>query len=66
LAEYDEMEGIAWSWQNIDRAIVKAPLALETVGARPRDKGKKGDQTKLDRRRECHPAVLSREWGVPV
>ncbi len=27
LAEYDELEGIAWKWQSIDGAMVKAPLA---------------------------------------
>jgi putative transposase len=42
LAEYDELEGIAWAWQSIDGAMVKAPLALETVGPNPTDRGKKG------------------------
>ncbi|HEV2416207.1 MAG TPA: IS5 family transposase [Terriglobia bacterium] len=41
LAEYDEMEGIAWDWQSIDGASVKAPLATECVGANPTDRGKK-------------------------
>ena len=27
LAEYDELEGIAWRWQSIDGAMMKAPLA---------------------------------------
>jgi transposase len=61
LAEYDEMEGIAWSWQSIDGATVKAPLALEAVGANPTDRGKKWDQKKSSRRREWNPAVVSRE-----
>jgi transposase len=30
-AEYDDMEGIAWRWQSIDGAMVKAPLAQEAV-----------------------------------
>ena len=30
--EYDELEGIAWTWQSLDGALVKAPLALESVG----------------------------------
>jgi transposase len=42
LAEYDEMEGIAWKWQSMDRAMVKAPLAQEAVGPNPTDRGKKG------------------------
>ena len=41
LAEYDEMEGIAWSWQSIDGAMVKAPLAQEAVGRNPTDRGEK-------------------------
>src|SRR5882724_6705936 len=32
LAEYDDMEGIAWQWQSIDGALVKAQLAREAVG----------------------------------
>jgi transposase len=66
LAEYDEMEGIAWSWQSIDGAMVKAPLALETVGANPTDRGKKRDQAKSPGRREWNPAVVSRERGTPT
>ena len=60
LAEYDEMEGIAWLWQSIDGAMVKAPLALEAVGPNPTDRGKNGDQTQLARRRPWNPAVASR------
>jgi len=47
LAEYDEMEGIAWSWQSIDGAMVKAPLAQEAVGRNPTDRGKKGTKRHL-------------------
>ena len=35
LAEYDEMEGIAWRWQSVDGVMIKAPLARETVGPNP-------------------------------
>ncbi|WP_169200595.1 IS5 family transposase [Aromatoleum buckelii] len=42
LAEYDEMEGIAWRWQSVDGAMMKAPLAQEAVGPNPTDRGKKG------------------------
>jgi transposase len=42
LAEYDDMQGIAWRWQSIDAAMMKAPLAQEAVGANPTDRGKKG------------------------
>lgn len=44
LAEYDEMEGVAWKWQSIDSAMIKAPLAREEVGPNPTDRGKKGKQ----------------------
>jgi len=39
------MEGISWSWQSIDGALVKAPLVLEAVGRNPTDRGGKGNQT---------------------
>jgi transposase len=61
LAEYDEMEGIAWAWQSIDGAMVKAPLAQEAVGPNPTDRGKKWEQAKRARRRAWNPAVVSRE-----
>ena len=64
LAEYDEMEGIAWRWQSIDGAMVKAPLAQEAVGPNPTDRGKKWDETKPPRRREWNPAVVSRKRGT--
>lgn len=32
LAEYDEMEDIAWNRQSIDGSMHKAPLAQEAVG----------------------------------
>ena len=64
LAEYDEMEGIAWRWQSIDGTMVKAPLALEAVGPNPTDRGKKWDQTKPFGRREWNPAVVSRRRGT--
>src|SRR4030042_2582313 len=35
LAEYDDMEGIAWAWKRVEGGVVKAPLALEAVGPKP-------------------------------
>jgi len=61
LAEYDEMEGIAWQWQSIDGGMNKAPLALETVGRNPTDRGKKWEQAKYSRRRPWNPAVSRRQ-----
>src|SRR4030043_1124165 len=66
LAEYDEMEGIAWSWQSIDGTMVKAPLALGAVGPNPTDRGKKRDQAKSPGRREGNPAVVGRGGGRPA
>jgi transposase len=61
LAEYDDMEGIAWQWQSIDGGMNKAPLALEEVGRNPTDRGKKWQQAKYTCRRSWHPAVPHRE-----
>jgi len=60
LAEYDEMEGIAWLWQSIDGASVKAPLAKESVGPNPTDRGKKWHQTPFVGRRAWRPAITYR------
>jgi len=61
LAEYDAMEGIAWRWQSIDGALVKAPLAQESVGANPTDRGNKWEQADAVSRRAWHPAVTHRD-----
>jgi len=47
LAEYDEMEAIAWNWQSIDGAMHKAPLATECVGPNPTDRRKNGRKRSL-------------------
>ncbi len=61
LAEYDEMEGIAWRWQSIDGSMNKAPLAIEEVGPNPTDRGKKRNQAKRSRRRPWNPTVDRRQ-----
>ena len=63
LAEYDEMEGIAWRWQSIDGAMHKAPLAIECVGPNPTDRGKKWAQNKPAGGRAWRPALASRKRG---
>ena len=63
LAEYDEMEGIAWRWQSIDGALLKAPLAQESVGPNPTDRGKKWKQADAAGRRPWCPAVDHRDRG---
>jgi len=45
LGNYDELIGIDWEWLSIDSSSVKAPLALESVGPNPTDRGKKWKQT---------------------
>lgn len=60
LAEYDELEGIAWEWQSVDGAMVKAPLAIEDVGPNPTDRGKKWKQASFAGGRAWHPVVDSR------
>ena len=66
LAKYDEMEGIAWRWQSIDGALLKAPLAQESVGPNPTDRGKKWEQAYAVGRRAWRPAVAHRERGEPT
>lgn len=45
LYKYDELQGIDWEWQSLDGCITKAPLAEESVGRNPTDRGKNGDKT---------------------
>ena len=63
LAEYDQMEGIAWRWQSIDGAMFKAPMAQESVGPNPTDRGKKGEQASPAGRRAWGPVVDHRDRG---
>ncbi len=61
LAEYDDLEGIAWRWQSIDGAMMKAPLAQEAVGPNPTDRGKKWEQASSVGGRPWRPAVDRRD-----
>ena len=61
LMEYDAMEGIAWEWQSIDGSMSKAPLARESVGPNPTDRGKKWKQKTHSRRRAWRPVVNRRD-----
>lgn len=65
LAEYDEMEGIAWRWQSVDGALLKAPLAQESVGRNPTDRGKKWKQKTHAGGRAWGPAVDHRNRSKP-
>ena len=66
LAEYDQMEGIAWRWQSVDGAMFKAPLAQEQTGANPTDRGKKRKQAPLVGRRPWRPLVARRDRSEPA
>ncbi len=61
LAQYDQMEGIAWRWQSIDAAMFKAPLAQESVGRNPTDRGKKWEQATSAGGRTWCPVVDHRD-----
>lgn len=63
LAEYDEMEGIAWEWQSLDGTQGKAPLAQEAVGNNPTDRGGKRNQAQSVGRRTWRPALAYRRRG---
>jgi len=63
LALYDEMEGIAWEWQSADGVQVEAPLAKESVGPNPTDRGKKWKQAHARGGRAWRPAVARRQRG---
>ena len=63
LAEYDEMKGIAWLWESADGANIEAPLAQESVGPNPTDRGKKWNKAKSPRRREWRPLITRRHRG---
>jgi transposase len=60
IAELDELEGISWEWQSADSSSVKAPLAQESVGPNPTDRGKKWNQKTSQMRREWYPSVNMR------
>jgi len=66
LAEYDQMEGIAWRWQSIDGAMLKAPLAHEKVRPNPTDRGKKWEQASPAGRRPWRPLVVHRDRSEPA
>jgi transposase len=63
LAEYDDMQGIAWAWQSVDGAMMKAPLAQESVGPNPTDRGKKWEQASPAGGRPWRPVVAHRDRG---
>ena len=53
LAEYDELEGIAWRWQSADASMGKAPLGGEANGAESDGPGEKRGSSGT-----CSPTVV--------
>ena len=66
LAEYDELQGIAWTWQAADSASIEAPLARESSGPNPTDREKERLKTTCSRRREGHPHLPTRQRSQPA
>jgi transposase len=52
IRKYDEAKGINGTWLSADGCMTKAPLAQETVGANPTDRGKKREQAAYVHRRQ--------------
>lgn len=66
LAQYDDLQGIAWRWQSIDGAMMKAPMAREAVGPNPTDRGKKREQASSAGRCAWRPVVDHRDRCQPA
>lgn len=47
LKDYDELQGIDWSWQSMDGAMTKAPLGGEKMRPQPDGSGQRRRQTQL-------------------
>jgi transposase len=47
LREYDELQGIDWSWQSMDGAMTKAPLGGEKMRAKPHGSCQRRSQTQF-------------------
>ncbi len=63
LEEYDDLKGLDWEWQSLDGCMTKAPLAQESVGNNPTDRGKKRYKTQLVDRRAWAPHSDSSVWS---
>ena len=66
LSEYDDLEGIAWEWQSIDGSMNKAPLAKESSGPNPTDRGKKRNKAPYSCGRAWRPVVGRRDRSQPA
>ena len=61
LAEYDEFEAIARRWQSIDGAMMKAPMAQQSVSPNLTDRGEKWEQAPFAGGRSWRPVVARRD-----
>ena len=66
LERYNEIQGIDWEWLSIDGSMNKAPLAKESVGANPTDRGKKWEQKAYSRRQQRSIVISSGNGGKIV
>jgi transposase len=60
LAEYDEMEGIAWEWLSADGSQGTVPLAQDAVGSNSTDRRKIRKQGQPAGGRAWRPAIARR------
>src|SRR5215212_11571064 len=56
VEQFDELQGIDWSWLSMDGAMTKAPLGGKKTGPNPTDRAKLGTKRSL----------LTEASGVPV
>lgn len=64
LAEHDEMQGIAWHWQSVDAAILRAPQPQAAAGPNPTHRtGGEGKPTPASGQRAWRPVVAHRKRG---
>jgi putative transposase len=47
VAQFDELQGIDWTWLSMDGAMAKAPLGGKTTGPNPTDRAKGGVKRSL-------------------
>ena len=66
LEQYQEVRGIDWTRLSGDGCMTKAPLAQETVGKNPADRGKKREQTPYAGRRRRGAAGDSGNRSEPA
>jgi len=59
LAEYDEIQGITWTWQAADSASIEALLYRESTGPNPTDREKKAQNDMFSSTRVASPSRYS-------